>query len=138
MSHVAGMPKNRLRAQVSDVGRKLEGADIMTKKILCATDGSSHSDPAVESAADLAAKFGAQMTVIAVNIQVPEGRGASHPLWTEEQLDKILAAAKSKAKTRASVDIETIKATGRDPTAVIVDYALKNGFDHLVVGTPRR
>ncbi len=109
----------------------------MTKKILCATDGSDHSDPAVNSAADMAAKFGAKMTVIAVNIYIPEGRGATHPLWTEEELDKILASAKSKAKARASIEADTIKANGRDPTAVIVGYAAKNGFDHVVVGTPR-
>jgi nucleotide-binding universal stress UspA family protein len=110
----------------------------MTTKILCATDGSDHSDPAVESAADMAAKFGAKMTVIAVNIQIPEGRGASHPLWTEEQVDEILTSAKSKAKARNAVDAETVKATGRNPTAVIVDYAARNGFDHVVVGTPRK
>jgi nucleotide-binding universal stress UspA family protein len=109
----------------------------MTKKILCATDGTDHSGPAVESAADMAAKFGARMTLIAVNIQVPEGRGGSHALWTEEQVDKILASAKTKAKAQASVEAETVKATGRDPTAVIVEYAAKNGFDHVVVGTPR-
>ena len=110
----------------------------MTRKILCATNGSDHSDPAVESAADMAARFGAQMTVIAVNIPIPEGRGASHPLWTDEQLDQILASAKSKAKARTSVEAKTVKTSGRDPAAVIVDYAAKNGFDHVVVGTPRK
>jgi nucleotide-binding universal stress UspA family protein len=110
----------------------------MTKKILCATDGSDHSDAAVDSAANMAAKFGAKMTVIAVNIHIPEGRGASHPLWTEEQVDEILASAKNKAKAKASVEAETVKVTGRDPTAVIIDYAAKNGFDHVVVGTPRK
>jgi nucleotide-binding universal stress UspA family protein len=110
----------------------------MTTKILCATDGSDHSDPAVESAADMAAKFGAKMTVIAVNIQIPEGRGASHPLWTEEEVDEILTSAKKKAKARNAVDAETVKATGRNPTTVIVDYAARNGFDHVVVGTPRK
>ena len=87
----------------------------MTKKILCATDGSRHSDPAVGSAADMSAKFGAKMTVIAVNTPIPEGRGASHPLWTEEQAEGILASAKQKAKAQASIDAETIKASGLDP-----------------------
>ena len=110
----------------------------MTKKILCATDGSPHSDPAIGSAADMAVKFGAKMTVIAVNTHVPEGRGASHPLWTEEQAGAILASAKSKARAQALIEVETVKASGLDPTAVIVDYAAKNGFDHVVVGTPRK
>jgi nucleotide-binding universal stress UspA family protein len=110
----------------------------MTMKILCATDGSDHSDPAVESAADMAAKFGAKMTVNAVNIQIPEGRGASHLLWTEEQVDEILTSAKSNAKARNAVDAETVNAAGRNPTAVIIDYAARNGFDHVVVGAPRK
>src|SRR5439155_25830007 len=98
----------------AEPGRQLEGVTIMTKKILCATDGSPHSDPAIGSAADMAVKFGAKMTVIAVNTYVPEGRGASHPLWTEEQAGAILASAKSKARAQASIEVETVKASGLD------------------------
>jgi nucleotide-binding universal stress UspA family protein len=132
------IPNNRLVVRESDAGRKLEGASVMTKKILCATDGSDHSEAAVDLAANMAAKFGAKMAVIVVNIHISEGRGASHALWTEEQVDQILVSAKSKAKARASVEAETVKVSGREPTTVIVDYAAKNGFDHVVVGTPRK
>ena len=109
----------------------------MTKKILCATDGSAHSDAALTAAAEMAAKFGALLSLIAVNIQVPEGRGRSHALWTDQEFDQILSSARQKAKSIAAVDIETVKAVGRNPTDVIVDYADRNGFDHVVVGTPR-
>ena len=32
---------------------------------------------------------------------------------------------------------ETVKAFGRDLAAVIVNYAASNGYDHIVVGSPR-
>jgi nucleotide-binding universal stress UspA family protein len=110
----------------------------MTTKILCATDGSAHSDAAVTAAAEMAAKFGAPLSLIAVNIQVPEGRGRGHALWTDQEFDQILSVARQKAKAHAAIDVETVRAVGRNPTDVIVDYADRNGFDHLVVGTPRK
>ena len=110
----------------------------MTTKILCATDGSAHSDAALAAAAEMAAKFGAPLSLIAVNIQVPEGRGRSHLLWSDREFDEILNAARQKANLHPGVEVETVKASGRNPTDVIVDYADRNGFDHLVVGTPRK
>lgn len=110
----------------------------MTTKILCATDGSAHSDAALAAAAELAARFGAPLSLIAVNIQVPEGRGRSHTLWSDQEFEQVLTSARQKAKSHAAIEVETVKAVGRNPTDVIVDYADRNGFDHLVVGTPRK
>ncbi len=110
----------------------------MTTKILCATDGSEHSNAALIAAAEMAAKFGAPLSLIAVNIQVPEGRGGSHAFWSEQELDEVLAAARQKAASHGAIDVKTVKAEGRNPTDVIVDYADRNGFDHVVVGTPRK
>jgi len=107
-------------------------------KVLCATDGADHSSAAVELAADLAAKFQAPLALIAVNILISEGRGGSHPLWDDEQFDAILESAKATAGRRGVPAVETVKLIARDPAAAIVDYADKNGFDHIVVGTPRR
>ena len=109
----------------------------MTTKILCATDGSAHSDAALAAAAEMAARFGAPLSLIAVNIQVPEGRGRSHALWTDQEFDQILSSARQKATSLAAVEVETVKAVGRNPTDVIVDYADRHGFNHVVVGTPR-
>src|SRR5262245_17570444 len=110
----------------------------MPKKFLCATDGAVHSNSAVELAAELAAKFSAPLTLIAVNIPVSEGRGAHHPLWDDEQVGGILEAAKAFAKKKAAVSAETVKMSARDPATAIVEYANENGFDHIVVGTPRK
>ena len=110
----------------------------MPKKFLCATDGVDHSHSAVELAAELAAKFSAPLTLIAVNIPVSEGRGAQHPLWDDEKFAGILESAKAVARKKAAVNAETVKMSARDPATAIVEYANKNGFDHIVVGTPRK
>jgi nucleotide-binding universal stress UspA family protein len=40
----------------------------MTKKILCATDGTSHSGHAIQIAAELSAKLGADLSICTVNV----------------------------------------------------------------------
>jgi len=109
----------------------------MTKKILCATDGEPHSDIPVTLAAQLAAKTGAALSIIAVNILVFEAKGGSYRQWTDDKMKDVVDHARAVAKTAGAPAAEVVKAVGRDPAAVIVDYAEKNGFDHVVVGSPR-
>lgn len=109
----------------------------MTKKILCATDGEPHSDIPLTLAAQLAAKTGASLTVIAVNILVFDAKGGSYRLWTDDKMKEIVDRALAAAKQTGAPVAEVVKAIGRDPAAVIVDYAEKNGVDHIVVGSPR-
>jgi len=109
----------------------------MISKILCATDGVEHSNPAITLAAQLASKFGARLSVISVNVMVHGGKGPTYNLWTEEEFDKVLSNAKTAVRQAGVPAVETVKAYGRDAAAVIVDYAEKNDFDHIVVGTPR-
>jgi nucleotide-binding universal stress UspA family protein len=108
----------------------------MTKNILCATDGEPHSDIPITLAAQLAAKLGAKLTVIAVNILVFDAKGGSYHFWTDEKAAEVATRADASAK-KAGATAEIVNAIGRDPAAVIVDYAEKNGFDHIVVGSPR-
>ena len=109
----------------------------MTSKILCATDGEPHSDIPVTLAAQLAAKTGAKLHIIAVNILLSSAKGGSYNLWTDEKLKEVTDSAVATAKKAGVAGAETVQAFGRDPAAVIVDYAEKNGFDHIVVGSPR-
>ena len=108
----------------------------MTKNILCATDGEPHSDIPITLAAQLAAKLGAKLTVVAVNILVFDAKGGSYHLWTDEKAKEVADRAAASAK-KAGATADIVIAIGRDPAAVIVDYAEKNGFDHIVVGSPR-
>lgn len=109
----------------------------MTKKILCATDGEPHSDIPVARASEMAVELGAKLSIIAVNIRSTDGRGTSYSLWTEEKLDHAVEHAAEVAKKAGMPAAETVKAIGRDPATVVVNYAESNGYDHIVVGSPR-
>jgi len=110
----------------------------MTSKILCATDGEPHSDLPITLAAQRAIRLGVKLVIIAVNtIVFSEARGGSYNLWTDEKLKEVVERAAATAKKAGVPDAETVEAFGTDPAAVIVDYADKNGFDHVVVGSPR-
>jgi nucleotide-binding universal stress UspA family protein len=108
----------------------------MTSKILCATDGEAHSEIPIALAAEMASRLGAKLSIIAVNILVTDVRSGSYNLWSDEKLAEVVEHAAAVAK-KGGVAAETVKAYGRDPAAVIVDFAEKNGFDHVVVGSPR-
>jgi nucleotide-binding universal stress UspA family protein len=107
-------------------------------KILCATDGIDHSKAAVALAANLAARFQAPLALIAVNIRVSEGRGGSQPLWDDQEFSNILKSAEAAARQKGAAEVQIVKLTARDPAAAIIEYADEHGFDHIVVGTPRR
>ena len=109
----------------------------MINKILCATDGEPHSDIPVTLAAQLAAKLGCKLSIIAVNILAVDVRAGSYTLWADDKLRKVVDRAADVAKTAGFPSADTVPAIGRDPAAVIVDYAEKNGFDHFIVGNPR-
>src|ERR1051325_6154136 len=106
----------------------------MTKKILVATDGEPHSDLPVIAAAQLAVKFKADLSVIAVNVLLYNARGGSSHLWTEERLDEILGSARKAATAAGCGNPEVVKAVGPYPSPTILSYAQENGVDHIVVG----
>lgn len=105
------------------------------KKILCATDGTDHSIHAIELAASLAAKFGASLSICAVNVVRGGIRGPIIYDWEDEEVKKIIDDATAHAKKTGTSRVEEITLSGRDASAVIVQYAEANGYDHIVVGT---
>jgi nucleotide-binding universal stress UspA family protein len=107
----------------------------MTSKILCATDGTDHSAHAVELAAQMAAKFGAKLSICAVNVARGGARGPLIYSWDDEQVKKILDGAAAAAKKAGAASVEELALRSREAAAAIVQYAEENGFDHIVVGT---
>ena len=107
----------------------------MTTKILCAHDGSNHSDPAIKLAAELAKATGAELTCLAVNVALGGPRGPLLMTWENAEADAVLARAGKAAKAAGAPSVKTVLAKGRDPAGAIVHYAFENGFDHIVVGT---
>lgn len=90
----------------------------MYRKILVGTDGSPTASVAVDRAAEVAARFGATLTVLT----------AGRP----ERAEAVLARERERLAGRG-VAVETV-AVDSDPASALVDAAEAGGFDLLVVG----
>ena len=88
-------------------------------------------------AARLSTALGARPSIIAVNILVSDARSGSYHFWYEEKAKEVAELAAEIAKQAGVAALEIVSAVGRDPAAVIVGFAEKDGFDHIVVGSPR-
>lgn len=107
----------------------------MSKKILCATDGTDHSAHAIELAAQLAARLGAKLAICAVNIAHGGARGPLIYTWEDSEVKTVLDAAAAAARKAGVSAVEEVALRSREASAAIVQYAEENGFDHIVVGT---
>lgn len=116
----------------------------MIKKILCATDGSHSSDKAVEFAIEMAKTMNAHLTFLTVSLVTGESASHSH-FWdsamlnaTDAQLQKELQAAALKAERAGFKDISCVAAGGHNIAASIIEYAERNGYDHIITGSVGR
>jgi nucleotide-binding universal stress UspA family protein len=105
------------------------------KKILCATDGEDHANIAVILAAELAAKYEAELTICVVNVNHGGPRAPLISTWTDEQVKKILDTAADVAKKTGAASVQELQLVSREAASGIVQYAEHNGYDHIVVGT---
>ena len=107
----------------------------MTKKILCATDGSAHTGHAVQFAAELSAKLGADLAICTVNVALGGARGPLIYSLEDSEVKKVLDSAAATARKSGARNVTEIALRSRDAAAAIVTYAEENGFDHIVTGT---
>ncbi len=107
-------------------------------RILCATDGTPHSAKAVSFAGDLAKRLGADLTIVAVNVQQLTGRGTRSILWSDADAERILADATKAAKAAGAAKVEAEVIAGDAPADAIIEHAKAKGFDHIVAGTGGR
>lgn len=107
----------------------------MTKKILCATDGTAHSQHAVELGAQMSAKFGVPLTVCTVNVASGGARGPLIYAMEDSDVKKVLDTAAAEARKAGASKVEEVALRSREAAAAIVQYAEENGYDHIVVGT---
>jgi nucleotide-binding universal stress UspA family protein len=107
----------------------------MTKKILCATDGTAHSERAVEHAAELSKLTGAPLTVATVNVMMGGLRGPLIYKWDEPEVKRMLDAAAATARKAGAKDVKEVELKSREAAAGVVQYAEENGFDMIVTGT---
>ena len=111
------------------------------KKILCAVDGSEHSDHAVALAAQLAKAMGAELTLLAVNELMGGvgGKGGVAPyLWDKSELQHVLDSAAAVAEKAGVSDAKKETMKSRDVARTVVVFAEDHGIDHIVIGTAGR
>ncbi len=117
----------------------------MFKHILMPTDGSAHSERAIERGIELAKLCGAKVTGIHVmqDYQMMMASEGMVPPGMEEQMDKqareqaaIFLAFVQKTAAAAGVACETLIAKGHHPYDAIVDTANERACD-LIVMTAR-
>jgi nucleotide-binding universal stress UspA family protein len=119
----------------------------MFTNILVPVDGSRHAYRASECAGELAAKCGAQLTLLYV---VSEGAPAGVPeelrdlekiehieitewSWLEGVANQILQTAERNARSRGAVNVQTVVDQG-DPARAIIDFAKSRHADLIVMG----
>jgi nucleotide-binding universal stress UspA family protein len=106
----------------------------MPTKILCATDGSEHSEQAVTFAADLAKQTGAELIYLTVNAELL-AHGTKSLLLDHNEVKKVLSSAFAAAKKVGVKNVRCVDSSARDVGGAVVAYAEKNGVDHVIVGS---
>ncbi len=119
----------------------------MFKRILVPTDGSDHAKRAVHAAAELATKFGSELTVLHVMSRVGSHRippelehyaKVEHLHVNEAELlqhaaQTIVDRAKQKAQLQGVANVQTAIDTG-DAAAKIIEHIDKRQIDTVVMG----
>jgi nucleotide-binding universal stress UspA family protein len=113
----------------------LSKEDVMTAKILCAIDGTDHSLPAIQLAAQMSGKLGASLAVATVNVMRGGVRSPLAFTWDDARVASILDQSAAEARKAGAGAVEEVSLRGREAASAIIQYAEENGFDHIVVGT---
>jgi len=107
----------------------------MSKKILCAVDGTDHSNRAIEVAAEITKAANAELVLLVVDQVMLEGRGGPvHKLGADEA-KRMLSAAQRTAADAGCPNAHLVSVTSRDVARAILNYAEDEKVDHIVVGT---
>jgi nucleotide-binding universal stress UspA family protein len=107
----------------------------MSKKVLCAIDGSEHSDRAIQEAAEIAKATNRDLILLVVDQIILMGRGGSEHKLGPDVADKVLAAGKIVAAKSGCPDASLVSIACRDVGRAILNYAEEANVDHIVVGT---
>ena len=107
----------------------------MTTKVLCPIDGTPHSLHAVNVAADIAAKFGAELAICIVNIAHGGGRGPLIHHWQDADAQTILDQVAATVTALGMKLAHSAVVLDREAASGIIRYAENKGIDHIVMGT---
>lgn len=101
-------------------------------RILVAYDGGEPARHALDTAADMAKRFGASVTVVSVVPQRP-GRFAGDP-WDDDAAHALQLVAARDILRGHGIEAELIEPVG-DPASTIERIAERGDFDAIVVGS---
>lgn len=115
---------------------------MQSERLLCATDGSPSAEKAVAFAVELAEKLQRPLTFL----EVVSGDPATRPaIWDDAKIragdlpkEKLLLTALNLALQHHISDVKLVRAFGADPAEAIVDYAERNSYHHIIVGSEGR
>ncbi len=112
---------------------------VTMDKILCATDGSAPSIKTVAYAIELAQRLALPLSFITV---VGTKEGSTPTVWDSAALvagslpvDKALLLAVEQALKSGLRRVAAVRAPGDEIAKTIVDYAEKNSYHHIVMGS---
>ncbi len=115
---------------------------MSSDRLLCATDGSHSAEKAVAFAVQLAARLDVPLTFLVV---ISGDAAATALVWDEDQVlagnlppDKELLAALKTALEAGRRRVRLVRAHGDQAASAIVDYAERNSYHHIVVGSEGR
>lgn len=106
-------------------------AELRWTRILCPIDFSEESRAALRVAADLARRFGAELTLLHVDAS------DQTMLQASTAAEGQLASWKREAEALGQASVATLTRAG-EPPAAIVAQATEGGFDLVVMGTHGR
>ncbi len=104
------------------------------KKICCPVDFSWESRIAMEEAADLAWRFGGDLTLLHVDTRAAEGSPGEGREQGTAELERKLAAWRDQAEPIATTTVTCALAAG-GPAEEIVRFAREGGHDTIVLGS---
>lgn len=112
----------------------------MTSGLLCATDGSPISEKAVIFASELAGKLHQHLTFATVitaadEEQLPLVWDAARIMAKDLPPDRELLAALNIAVRGGLKNLTAVRLHGQPPAAIIVNYAEKNNYHHILAGS---
>ncbi|AGK57883.1 UspA domain-containing protein [Hyphomicrobium denitrificans 1NES1] len=107
----------------------------MVHKILCAVDGTSHSDKAVQFAAELANRLGSKLTIASVNVMIGGARSGAMYIKEDREVQQVLDVAENAATGAGAKNVDTAFLRSREAAAGVVAYAEQEDYDIIVTGT---
>jgi len=111
-------------------------ADREARMIVCAVDGSSADENAVEVATQLAVLGEARLALVAVApVSIGDGREFAQPAWTLEEAMRALELTAASLESRVGVDCYL---DAGNPVSRLVEFSARTRALLLVVGTQAR